>query len=606
MLARIPVLRLRLKFISRIPESPWHSIIRRGLTHLGQLTTILFLARLTMKKTVSFIMVLLLLFACSNEEKSEYELKQSVSIDMNTADSYFSQRDAGREESFRASQNLKALIDSHSSLNGTLDYLNLVEYYAKTVVYQAQVYIGTRQERKKAYLDLVSFLESTVSPSVLRFKYAGYYYFKSLSYIHLADEGTAIEQLQYLRSLNETLADIQSIPGGQAYEGGGLFRVKSRLKSALYYQGIPGGTYNPAEALRLIETAISQDGYPGQLDAKLFCENHLIKGDIERFLGKSVKRHSLLRAQVTSTFEVWLEDEIIPEYNRAEDLLCMKKMKAGILQDGYRIEPPLYKSQANHFFTYDASATFIPTDKQRSGTIRLEAYCPSSDFLSVPENVAKSKTYDYSPALAGIVGEIKLNLASDSIPCGDVFFVFDPGSISVIGQTLKASFKDYGETNESYVESTRKQLDEDYSIRLVNFSITMAQQLLAQPNMFCYIKDAKNVDSGFLRKVKATYFEVFGVTFDDPEHQFACPPDKTLVKEITECRKNPALSTPFCNSYRSYQEALDWVLRNLAESRERLARLNQTNQQLKNDMDSLIARLGEEVEGSKTVLGTNE
>jgi hypothetical protein len=142
---------------------------------------------------------------------------------------------------------------------------------------------------------------------------------------------------------------------------------------------------------------------------------------------------------------------------------------------------------------------------------------------------------------------------------------------------------------------------------LFNHSATMSSLALARPSLFCDIlsAEAQNVTDGLVRKFKTDYLLLFNSVFDSDKEAklFNCPAKSSLTTEMSYCRKNPTISTPFCDSFALYVMDLRWVSDTLELTQERLARLVADTSTLKSELESLEAQLNAEIEVSYSKYG---
>ncbi|HYX38513.1 MAG TPA: hypothetical protein VE954_35880 [Oligoflexus sp.] len=83
--------------------------------------------------------------------------------------------------------------------------------------------------------------------------------------------------MSLLGPLNSLLDKGLETPGGMEFEGGGLLRIRASLKSDPRLRGIPGGTYNSANSLELIDLSLKTEAYPGNIEGQIYLENHVEK-----------------------------------------------------------------------------------------------------------------------------------------------------------------------------------------------------------------------------------------------------------------------------------------------------------------------------------------
>ncbi|HYX38226.1 MAG TPA: hypothetical protein VE954_34425 [Oligoflexus sp.] len=559
-----------------------------------------------MRRLIFFF--LFVFVGCDAENKSTLH-SDGLALAIKQAQSKFALRDQSRWYLTQTRQITSQGLDTapkpfHS------DAMQLAEIHLRTYDYEASHYLkqpDQRDERRRLYQEGIDAVEKYLSPDILKFDYAAYYYFKGLFLIKLSDDSTFFEQLKHLQILQPLLneADSDSVPGVDDYEGGGVYRLKAMMKSRDYYRGVPGGTYNPDEALKLINLALKSDRYPGNYPGDLYCDNFNVKAEIERLRTNDHKGAALFHAQTAYIFDSYLIDEIIPDFLLAETKDCVESSNQAVSQSGFVIKNAI-ESDDHHEFIYETGATFVPTGAS-SSALALQAYCVSDDYFSGPNGVVAQQVFQYNPGLhKNRTQMVVLKVSSDSTPCYQFFIIFDSARtpLAYLDVTPPA-LKDYRLTNEKFIEQTSKDLDRK-AVELLNFSTSMAGQVGAKQNAYCLIKSAvvKKIDDGVLKTMKTEYFNVFGTRWETGT--FTCPAEKTLALEIATCKADPALSTPFCNSYRLYLVPLQWVLKNLAETKNRLARLEGAESQVASDLAALRDQLQLETDQSKDVLGETD
>ncbi|MDQ3233168.1 MAG: hypothetical protein M3Q07_15225 [Pseudobdellovibrionaceae bacterium] len=559
-----------------------------------------------MRRLIFFL--LFFLVGCDTEHDSAL-LSDRISQVIGQAQSKFALREESRVYLVQTRQITSQALDTAESPSNS-DALQLAEIHLRTYDYEASHYLNEashKDERRRIYQEGIAAAEKYFSPDSLKFSHAAYYYFKALFLIKLSDDSSALDQLTHLRVLLQHFSKAfdGSVPGVDDYEGGGVHRLKAIMKSRDYYKGIPGGVYNPDEALKLINRALMSDQYPGSYPSELSCENFKVKAEIERIKNKNHKGAALFHAQTAYIFDAYLKDQLIPDFLVAETKDCVESSKQAVSQSGFMIRTAV-ESDENHEFIYETGATFVPTGGS-SSTLTLEAYCIAYDYFSGPNGVIAQQSFQYNPAIhKNRTQSISLKIPSDSTPCFHFLVIFDNAWTALAYlDVVHPVLKDYRLTNEKFVELTNRDLDRK-AIELLNFSTSMAGQAGAKQNAYCLIKSAevKKIEDGVLKAMKTEYFNVFGTRWE--KDNYTCPAATDLAIEIGECKVNHALSTPFCNSYRWYLVPLQWVLKNLAETKNRLARLEGVESQVVSDLKALRDRLQLEADQSKDVIGDTD
>jgi hypothetical protein len=549
------------------------------------------------------LLMFLFLYACSDSQSSTLS---GEGVELETA----------RELFMRRGDNHEALLVAKNFIQNKLDtvpdvYPNYIDRMEASILlfrltyYEAKHYYATdKSTRKKLLLENAANVDKYLSPATLGWEHPGYYYYKMQSLLAYADDGIYLEQLSVFSKILGLIYDSDKAAGSDIYEGGGMYRLEAEFWSREYIRGTPGLAYNPELSLKLIDYAIKADPYPGQYSGDLYCENFLLRAEYEYRVSKAAAKPSVYAAQLAEIFELYVADELIPPMDKIEAVECIAKAKNFAASKGVVIRQ-MNGDTEGHSFEFNATAYFSSTASY-SGKVALEAYCGAWDLMTPPLPLAGSAYFDYDPSKSGKSYALSLTLSGDSVPCVPRWLAFNSDRISVSTSNVDVRFVDYGLTDEKYAADTKNQLDDTYSQQMANYSISMAQQALAQPNMFCNIQQAtKNprIDAGFIQKVKSDYYGVFGVLFDDPDHQFACPPTETLKGQINICVVSPSKSTPFCNSYRLYMQSLGWINSQLVETNRRLEKISNKESQIYKNLQTLSERLQEESDNSDEVLG---
>jgi hypothetical protein len=201
----------------------------------------------------------------------------SFGQDFSSADAKFNRRNESLQTLLEARADYRAILDN-SAKNS--DYLRAADQYLRTLVFEATHYNKDPknvQQRRQIYLKCAAEADATTSPSLLHFEYVGYYYFKSRCILGAIQNSTEFQFLPLLSQLNSLLSKGLETQGGMSFEGGGLIRIRASLKSDPRLKGIPGGTYNPENALELIDFALKTDAYPGSMEGGLYLDNYVEK-----------------------------------------------------------------------------------------------------------------------------------------------------------------------------------------------------------------------------------------------------------------------------------------------------------------------------------------
>lgn len=255
---------------------------------------------------------------------------QAQAVDFSEADALFAQRADSREKVQAARAAYQTL--AAQSAKGSTDQIRAAEYAARSYLYEINAYLSLnvdadRKERKALAADCWRKSLETISPANLGFESPVYWYFRANCITREAEVSSAIERLINLGKLNESFDKGLAAPGGEIYEGGGVKRVKAAVKSNPEAKGIPGGLYNPEEALKLIDSAIDSEAYPDSAPGILFCENYRRKVSVLIELKRNADAKTLAE-QTIADFTAYLADELVPEFVKPETVLCIKETQS--------------------------------------------------------------------------------------------------------------------------------------------------------------------------------------------------------------------------------------------------------------------------------------
>lgn len=245
--------------------------------------------------------------------------------DFTEADAKYAQRDSSITATQEARAAYKAILDQGAK---DADLIRAAEGYLRASVFEGTHYYTTvgatdRGARKKIFNECWKVSAEVLSPTALGFQAPAYYYFKASCIAYEAEVSNVLQRLTLLPELNKTLEVGLTTQGGTTYEGGGLLRVKAAVKGNPEAKGLPGGIYNPEEALKLVDQALAAEAYPGNAEGALFCENYRRK----IITLNELKKHSEALAtaeQALTDFPAYMEEGLIPEFIRAETADCIK------------------------------------------------------------------------------------------------------------------------------------------------------------------------------------------------------------------------------------------------------------------------------------------
>lgn len=251
----------------------------------------------------------------------------AFAADLAEADALFAKRDGSVENTKAARAAYQAVIDSGVK---DADLVKAAEGLLRTYIYEGNALIAkdsdeNKKARKAVFAECNKAVE-TISPANLGSDSPVYFYFKASCTAYEAEVSGVLERLVALPKLLATLASGLSTAGGDTYEGGGLKRVKAAVKGNIEAKGLPGGLFNPEEALTLINEAIEAPAYEGNVDGFLFCENFYRKAVTLNTLEKKAEAKELA-AQTVTDFTAYLTDGLIPELIRAETSHCISQVK---------------------------------------------------------------------------------------------------------------------------------------------------------------------------------------------------------------------------------------------------------------------------------------
>jgi hypothetical protein len=245
--------------------------------------------------------------------------------DFTEADAKYALRDTSVAATQEARAAYKAILDQGAK---DADLIRAAEGYLRASIFEGTHFYTTvgdtdRAARKKIFNDCWKVGAELVNPTVLGFQSPVYYYFKASCIAYEAEVSNVIQRLTLLPELNKALEAGLATQGGTTYEGGGLLRVKAAVKGNPEAKGLPGGLYNPDEALKLVDQALLSEAYPGNAEGALYCENYRRKIITLNELKKY--SDSLATAeQALTDFPAYLEEGLIPEFIRAETVDCVK------------------------------------------------------------------------------------------------------------------------------------------------------------------------------------------------------------------------------------------------------------------------------------------
>ncbi|HET9238100.1 MAG TPA: hypothetical protein VFO10_12650 [Oligoflexus sp.] len=243
---------------------------------------------------------------------------QAFAGDFTEADAKFAQRDLSLEATLEARAAYKTLLDQALNEDETL---RAAEGYLRTFLYEGTHYHSLddaegREARKKVFSSCWSEAAESINPVTLGHQTPTYYYFRSACLAYDAQVSTLEGKIELVPKILDAIQTGLQVPGGTEYEAGGLFRVAAAVKYNPAAQEVPGGLFNPAEALGLIDQAIATK------DGPLYCENFSHKVRNLLVLGRPTEALTLATESLND-FDAKMKAGSIPEIFRAETLDCL-------------------------------------------------------------------------------------------------------------------------------------------------------------------------------------------------------------------------------------------------------------------------------------------
>ncbi|MCX6130643.1 MAG: hypothetical protein NTX25_16485 [Proteobacteria bacterium] len=252
----------------------------------------------------------------------------AVTLDFERADALF----ARRAESRVATQEARAAYQDiiRQSSQDPKSLLRATEGLARSYLYEINAYLNLsvnsdRNERKQLAAECWRSGLEAINPSKLGYDSPVYWYFRANCLTREAEVSSVLERLLNLSKLLESFDKGLATQGGETYEGGGVKRVKAAVKGNPEAKGIPGGLYNPEEALKLIDSAIASEAFPGSIPGNLFCENYRRKLSVLTELQRNGEAKALAEKTIAD-FNAYLSDGLIPDFIAPETELCVKEI----------------------------------------------------------------------------------------------------------------------------------------------------------------------------------------------------------------------------------------------------------------------------------------
>lgn len=246
------------------------------------------------------------------------------SADFTKADDLFATREGSVANNLAAREAYEAIINS--GVNGS-ELERAVIGVMRTLIYEGEALTGRESDtdidkRRALFKQCADETSDLISPDALGYTTPTHYYFKASCMAYYAEVSGTLENLTNAPRLLSALSRGLEVTGGDTYEGGGLKRVKAAVKSNSKAKPIPGGLYNPEEALTLIDESINSKAYPGNYDGLMFCENYRRKINVLTELNRT--QDALAVAESTlEDFAFYLELGEVPSSLVPETKHCL-------------------------------------------------------------------------------------------------------------------------------------------------------------------------------------------------------------------------------------------------------------------------------------------
>jgi len=256
----------------------------------------------------------------------------AMAADFETADALFAKRDQGREATQQARAAYQAIVDQGAK---DQDLIRATVGIARTYLYEGSALLDVndpeqKKQRKQVFSDCWQKTVESISPKNLGVSIPAYWYLRASCLAQEAEVSSVLERLANLPKLNEAFEKGLALQDGDNFEGGGIKRVKAAVKGNPEAKGLPGGLFNPAEALKIIDEAIEAPATtsPGVSTPEgfLYCENYRRKIMTLNVLERGSEAKALAAETVTN-FNEYLAADILPEILRAETVYCIDQVQ---------------------------------------------------------------------------------------------------------------------------------------------------------------------------------------------------------------------------------------------------------------------------------------
>lgn len=240
-----------------------------------------------------------------------------------TADDLFADRENNIESTREARSAYLAIAENAEGA----ELVRAVVGAARAMIYEGEALTGRDSDedveaRRDIFRTCYKDVMPLISPDALGFESPAHYYFTASCMAYYAEVSGTLENLRNISALNDALADGLAAEGGELYEGGGLKRVKAAVKSNPKAKPIPGGLYDPEEALKLIDEAIAGEAYPGNFAGEAYCDNYRRKVNVLAELERTEEAKTV-GEETIEEFTFLLDLEEVPSILVAETKHCI-------------------------------------------------------------------------------------------------------------------------------------------------------------------------------------------------------------------------------------------------------------------------------------------
>lgn len=248
----------------------------------------------------------------------------SYAADFTKADELYAAREGSVANTVAAREAYEAIISNGAE---GADLERAAIGIMRTLIYEGEALTGREsdadvEKRRALFKECADETSDLISPDALGYTTPTHYYFKASCMAYYAEVSGTLENLTNAPRLLSALSKGLETKGGDTYEGGGLKRVKAAVKSNSKAKPIPGGLYNPEEALTLIDESINAKAYPGNYDGLMFCENYRRKINVLTELNR-VQDAVVVAESTLEDFAFYLELGEVPNSLVPETKHCL-------------------------------------------------------------------------------------------------------------------------------------------------------------------------------------------------------------------------------------------------------------------------------------------